>query len=211
MHDAQDDGRDDGDDERYGEIIDDDLDLTIAVVVAHDDGPILPRIVAGELGPDVAVVLGEVRAQNVRRISAAFNVDEEDGLRAIAVVYGRVVAVRRVIDVNVRTVEHVRRATFAARTPRTVKYTRMVFAPRRRASDRLRRKVGHQRRYGRIDVERDEEEQRRAGRYGRHREEGRRVEPDFLAERPLRRFGLLGRLRRQVEQLLFAELCFRVE
>lgn len=123
MHDAQHDGGDDRDDERHGEKVYDELELEIAVVRGHDDGAVLARHPARELGPDDPVDLGKVAAVDVGRVAAALDVDQEHGLFAVVAVG----------HVNVRTAVEIAGAALATRGPRTVEHAGTLFAARRRA------------------------------------------------------------------------------
>lgn len=167
--------------EGHGEVVYDYGDLLFFVVVREDDGPVLPRVVAGELGALGAVHGGEVGAPHVRGVPAAFDVDEQDRLVGRARLGGRgrgwgrrrrrgrtsgeggrVLAVRRcgvVPDVDMCTVIHIGGASLPAGAPGAVEQPRQVLLSGGDARDWLGDEVGDEGRNGWVDVERNQEQQ----------------------------------------------------
>lgn len=79
MHDAQNDGGDDGYHERDGEIINDNFDLIVPIVASHNDGSVFFGEITWKFGSFDAVNFCKITAVYVRRVTATFDVNEEDG------------------------------------------------------------------------------------------------------------------------------------
>lgn len=185
----------------------DNIHLLVLVVLIHHNGVVLPRVVAGIRSVLHAVGGSKVGTLDLRRIPAALDVHQEDGVFDVQRLERRIV-----VDVfykNLEALVHITCAALLARTPGTVEDPGLGAVGDGHARHRVGVEVRGERGDGRIHVQRHQEQQGRASGHSGHGKQRGGVEPNLLLARSFHFLFLfvLGEL----EKFLFSKLLLRIK